>query len=147
MGDDRIVNANAEAVARLLAARPVVVGIGIAADVVPGMRKNLLLHSGPPVTWDAMSGPTRGAVMGGLIYEGLARTPEDAAKLAASGEVDFAPCHHHASVGPMAGIMTASMPVWIIENQAFGNRAYATLNEGLGKVLRYGAFDARSSTG
>jgi hypothetical protein len=142
LGDDRVIRANAEAVARLIAARPVIVGIGIAADVVPGMRRNLLLHSGPPVAWEAMSGPTRGAVMGGLIYEGLAETPEDAERLAASGKVDFAPCHHHASVGPMAGIMTASMPVWIIENQAFGNRAYATLNEGLGKVLRYGAFDA-----
>jgi hypothetical protein len=136
-----IAKANAEAVARVLAAKPTVVGIGTAADAIPGMRKNLVLHSGPPVTWDRMSGPTRGAVMGGLVYEGLARTPELAAKLAASGEIEFSPCHHHQAVGPMAGIVTASMPVWIIENQAFGNRAFSTLNEGLGKVLRYGAYD------
>jgi len=84
----------------------------------------------------------RGAVIGGLMYEGLAGNPEEAATLAASGKIRFDPCHHHDSVGPMAGIMTASMPVWIIENKAFGNKAYCTLNEGLGKVLRYGAYSA-----
>lgn len=132
--------ANAEAVRRILAAKPTVVGIGIAKDVVPGMAKDLILHAGPPVTWQKMCGPLRGAVIGGLIYEGLARTPEEAETLAASGRIRFEPCHHHDSVGPMAGVMTASMPVWIVENQAFGNRAYCTLNEGLGKVLRYGAY-------
>jgi hypothetical protein len=132
--------ANAEAVRRILAAKPTVVGIGLAKDVVPGMAKDLLLHAGPPVTWEKMCGPMRGAVMGGLMYEGLAKTPEEAEVLAASGKIRFDPCHHHDAVGPMAGVMTASMPVWIVENQAFGNRAYCTLNEGLGKVLRYGAY-------
>ena len=136
-----IAAATRQSVERLLAARPTIVGIGTALDAVPGMRRDLVLHAGPPVEWERMSGPTRGAVMGGLVYEGLAKTPEEAAKLAASGRVAFAPCHHHATVGPMAGVVTASMPVWILENTAFGNRAYATLNEGLGKVLRYGAYD------
>ena len=132
--------ANDAAVSRVLAAKPTVVGIGIARDVVPGMRKNLILHAGPPVTWQMMCGPMRGAVMGGLLYEGLAKDAGEAARLAASGEIDFEPCHHHASVGPMAGVITSGMPVWILENQAFGNRAFCTLNEGLGKVLRYGAY-------
>ena len=87
-----------------------------------------------------MCGPMRGGVIGGLIYEGLAQTREDAEKLGASGEIEFSPCHHHQAVGPMAGIVTASMPVWVLENKASGHRAYCTLNEGLGKVLRYGAF-------
>jgi hypothetical protein len=78
--------------------------------------------------------------MGALVYEGLARDPEEAARVAAAGSVTFAPCHHHQAVGPMAGVVTASMPVLVVENTAFGNRAFATLNEGLGKVLRYGAF-------
>ena len=132
--------ANEEAVSRVLAAKPTVVGIGVARDVVPGMRENLILHAGPPVTWEMMCGPMRGAVMGGLLYEGLAKDAGEAARLAASGEIDFEPCHHHASVGPMAGVMTSGMPVWILENKAFGNRAFCTLNEGLGKVLRYGAY-------
>jgi hypothetical protein len=136
-----IAAATRQSVERLLAARPTIVGIGTALDAVPGMRRDLVLHAGPPVEWERMSGPTRGAVMGGLVYEGLAKTPEEAAQLAASGKVAFAPCHHHATVGPMAGVVTASMPVWILENTAFGNRAYSTLNEGLGKVLRYGAYD------
>ena len=132
--------ANAVAVERILKGKPVLVGIGTARDVVPGMRPNLVLHAGPPITWERMCGPMRGAVIGGLIYEGLAKDRPEAEKLAASGKIDFEPCHHHASVGPMAGIMTSRMPVWIIENETYGNRAYATLNEGLGKVLRYGAF-------
>lgn len=137
---DEINTANQEALKRLVAAQPQIVGIGKALDTIPNMHERLILHSGPPVSWEKMSGPTKGAVMGGLVYEGLAKTPEDAAKLAASGEIEFAPCHHHHAVGPMAGIITPKMPVWIIENQAFGNRAYSTLNEGLGKVLRYGAY-------
>lgn len=138
---ETIASANQEASKRLLAAKPMIAGIGIAKDVIPGMKQNLFLHSGPPITWDRMSGPTRGAVIGGILYEGLADTPKQAETLAASGKIAFASCHHHQTVGPMAGIVTASMPVWMIENQTFGNRAFATLNEGLGKVLRYGAFD------
>ncbi len=138
-GSVKRAEANAESVRRVQAGKPTIVDIGIAQDVVPGMHKKLILHAGPPVKWEDMSGPMRGAVMGGLIYEGLASTPEEAEKLAASGEIEFDPCHHHSAVGPMAGIMTASMPVWIMENAEFGNRAYCTLNEGLGKVLRYGA--------
>ncbi len=146
-GDDgevrpEIAGATRASLERLLAARPQVVGIGRALDVIPGMRPDLVLHAGPPVEWERMSGPTRGAVMGGLVYEGLARTPEAAAELAGSGGVAFEPCHAHGAVGPMAGVVTASMPVWIIENATFGNRSFATLNEGLGRVLRYGAYDA-----
>ena len=131
--------ANQEAVSRILRGKPTIVDIGTALDDVPGMHKKLILHAGPPVTWDRMSGPMKGAVIGGLIYEGLAADNSEAEKLAASGEIEFSPCHHHSAVGPMAGVMTASMPVWILENATFGNRAYCTLNEGLGKVLRYGA--------
>ena len=133
--------ANKEALTRILAAQPTIVGLGIAGDVIPGMTKHTILHAGPPVTWARMSGPQRGAVMGGLIYEGLAKDATEAEALAASGSITFDPCHMHDAVGPMAGVVTASMPVWILENKTFGNRAYCTINEGLGKVLRFGAFD------
>jgi len=139
---EEIAQANQEAIKRLLAAKPVIKGIGTAIDVVPGMKKNMILHAGPPVTWERMCGPMRGAVIGGLIYKGLANDVREAEALATSGEITFEPCHHHAAVGPMAGVMTPSMPVWIIENETFGNRAYCTLNEGLGKVLRYGAYSS-----
>ncbi|TVQ38847.1 MAG: DUF1116 domain-containing protein [Spirochaetaceae bacterium] len=131
--------ANDEAVERLMKGKPTLVDIGIASDVVPGMHRTLVLHSGPPVSWERMAGPVRGAVIGGLIYEGLAGDAAEAEELAASGDIEYAPCHHHDAVGPMAGIMTAGMPVWIVKNETFGNAAYCTLNEGLGKVLRYGA--------
>lgn len=132
--------ANAEALERLQKAQPTLVGIGVAIDNIPGMTRKTILHAGPPITWDRMSGPLRGAIIGGLIYEGLASNEEEAIKLAESGEITFDSCHHHDAVGPMAGVTTASMPVWIVKNEAFGNYAYCTLNEGLGKVLRYGAY-------
>jgi hypothetical protein len=130
--------ANQEVVDRIQRGRPILVGMGIARDVIPGMHDHMILHAGPPIEWERMCGPTRGAVMGALIYEGLARDETEAAKLAASGEIEFSPCHHHHSVGPMAGVVSARMPVFILENKIFGNRAYCTQNEGLGKVLRYG---------
>lgn len=135
-----IEEANKKALEIIQGAQPTLVGMGIAQDVVPGMHKHLVMHAGPPITWDRMSGPLRGAVIGGLIYEGLADTPEEAEVLAASGKIEFDPCHHHASVGPMAGVVTASMPVFIVENKAEGNFAYCTQNEGLGQVLRFGAY-------
>ncbi|MBM4395193.1 MAG: DUF1116 domain-containing protein [Deltaproteobacteria bacterium] len=136
----RIDAANRDALDRILASRPCLVGVAVARDAVPGMEPDLFLHAGPPIGWDRMSGPLRGAVMGGMILEGMAATPDEAARLAAAGRVRFDPCHHHAAVGPMAGLVTPSMPVWVVEDPAApGRRAFCTLNEGLGKVLRYGA--------
>ncbi len=87
-----------------------------------------------------MSGPLRGSVIGALIFEGMAKDQKAAEALVIKGEVDFAPCHHYATVGPMAGVTSPSMMVYIVENETHGNRAYSNLNEGYGKVLRYGAF-------
>lgn len=138
----RIAAANKKAVERILAARPALVGLDTAINVIPGMRKDLILHAGPPIEWERMCGPMRGAVMGALIYEGLARNEKDAEALAASGKIKYSPCHEHSAVGPMAGIISASMPVFIIKNEEHGNYSYATMNEGLGKVLRYGAYSS-----
>ncbi len=131
---------NAIAVERMMTARPILTGIATARDVIPGMRENLLLHAGPPVEWDRMSGPMRGAVIGALILEGLATDETSAVGLVKSGQIEFAPCHHHNTVGPMAGVTSASMKVYVVENITHGNVAYSNLNEGYGKVLRYGAY-------
>ncbi len=112
-----IAKANAEALKKLLEARPFWVDIQPAIECVPGMKKNLILHAGPPVTWERMCGPQRGATIGALIYEGMAKNPEEAEELAASGEIEFDPCHHHDTVGPMAGIVCASMPMIVTENE------------------------------
>ncbi len=137
---DRIEQANAEALKRVQAGKPMLVGMDKAVDVIPGMGKTRFLHAGPPITWDRMCGPLKGAMIGAVLYEGLAASGEEAEKQLAEGAYSFAPCHEHSSVGPMAGVVSASMPVFIIENTAFGNRAFCTQNEGLGKVLRYGAY-------
>jgi len=140
--DNSIEPANRQALEIINSGRAFLVGMGIARDVVPGMHENLILHAGPPITWDRMCGPMRGAVMGALIYEGRAKNPEEAEALAASGKIEYAPCHEHGCTGPMAGIVSPSMPVFIIKNDTYGNHTYATQNEGLGKVLRYGAFSS-----
>ena len=132
--------ANAQAVDQMMSARPILKGLGTAAEVIPGMQGNLILHAGPPIEWGRMSGPLKGAVIGALLFEGLAKDEKRAAEMAASGEVDFAPCHHYGAAGPMAGVISASMAVYTVENVTHGNRGYSTLNEGYGKVLRYGAF-------
>ena len=132
--------ANQIAVEKMMSARPILKGVATARDVIPGMKDNLIMHAGPPIEWERMSGPMRGAVIGGLIFEGLAKNEKEAVGMVESGEVEFDPCHHHASVGPMAGVTTASMKVYILENVTHGNQAYSNLNEGYGKVLRYGAF-------
>jgi hypothetical protein len=132
--------ANEKAVKLLLSGKPCLVGMGRALDVIPGMKKNLILHAGPPIGWERMCGPMRGGIIGALLYEGMAQTPEEAERLASSGEIEYSPCHDHQAVGPMAGIISRSMPVFIVKNEEHGNLAYATMNEGLGKVLRYGAY-------
>jgi hypothetical protein len=132
--------ANRKAADLIIGAHPVLVDIGRAADVIPGMKPGLVLHAGPPVDWERMCGPVKGAVMGALMYEGLAKDLKEAERLAASGEIDFDPCHHHQTVGPMAGVVSSSMYVYVVKNETNGNLAYCTLNEGLGKVLRFGAY-------
>ena len=132
--------ANLAAAERMLSARPVLSGMAPAREVIPGMRDNLLLHAGPPIEWERASGPLRGAFIGALLFEGLAKSEAEAVGMIQAGEVDFEPCHHHNSVGPMAGVTSASMQVYIVENLTHGNKAYSNLNEGYGKVLRYGAF-------
>jgi hypothetical protein len=124
----------------MMEARPVLIGLGKAIDVVPGMRENLLLHAGPPITWARASGPMRGAITGALVLEGKAKDMAGAQALVESGQIELEPCHHHQAVGPMAGVICPSMSVYILENETHGNRSYSNLNEGYGKVLRYGAF-------
>ena len=135
-----IESANTEATQRMMEARPVVIGMGKAIDVIPGMRQDLLLHAGPPITWERASGPMQGAITGALIFEGKANNEAEAQALVESGEIQLEPCHHHQSAGPMAGIICPSMSVYILENKTHGNQSFSNLNEGYGKVLRYGAY-------
>jgi hypothetical protein len=134
--------ANRTAVERMMAARPILTGLATARDVIPGMDESLLLHAGPPIEWARASGPLRGAVIGALLFEGRARGEAEAAALVERGEVRLEPCHHHAAVGPMAGVISPSMRVYVVEDAAHGHRTFSNLNEGYGKVLRYGAFSA-----
>ena len=114
--------ANREAYRAYLAAQPVLAGIGVAGETIPGMNGRLILHSGPPIAWERMCGPMKGAIIGAIVFEGWAPDVERARALAESGSVRFEPCHHHGAVGPMAGIISPSMPVWIVRE--VGERSF-----------------------
>ena len=137
-----IEEANAEALRRMLEGVPVLVDVVPAREVIPALEGKVLLHSGPPIGWDRMCGPMQGAIAGAIVFEGWAPDLERATEMAAAGGVAFHPNHHFDAVGPMTGITTRSMPVMVVENRRFGNRAYCTINEGLGKVMRFGGNDA-----
>ena len=133
--------ANREARDRMDRGDPVWTGMVYAKDVLPDMDRYTIGHAGPALTWQEMCGPLRGAVIGAIQYEGLAQTGEEAEALIAAGKIRFRPNHSAACVGPMTGMITWSMPLFRVENRAFGNVAYCTINEGLGKVMRFGAND------
>jgi hypothetical protein len=140
--DPRAAEANDTAVGRMLAARPHLVDVVPAREAIDGMHDRLLLHAGPPIAWEDCTGPLRGAITGALRYEGLANSPEVVSALLAHGEVELRPCHSAGAVGPMAGVVSASMPMLVVRDESSGLTARCTLNEGLGKVLRFGAYDA-----
>jgi hypothetical protein len=126
----KIEAANEEAVKRINAAEPVLVDIAPAREVIPGLTDKMILHSGPPVDWQHMCGAQRGAMIGVALFEGWAKSADEAVHLLQSGTIKFEPNHHHQTVGPMAGTVSVSMPVWVVENRAFGNRAFCRQVEG-----------------
>jgi Protein of unknown function (DUF1116) len=136
----RVEHANSLAFEQYLGAQPVLVDVMSAGQAIGAMsQRKLLLHSGPPIFWLDMCGPVQGAIIGAILFEGWATTHEAAERLVLDGAIEFEPCHHYGAVGPMAGIISPSMPLWVIENKTNGRRAFSNFNEGLGKVLRFGA--------
>lgn len=139
-GHPLVEQANATALEQYLAAQPRLVDVQLAGDAMPALtEQRMILHAGPPIAWPDMCGPVQGAIIGAILYEKWAETPAQAHQLAATGDIAFAPCHHHDAVAPMAGIISPSMPVWVVQNTTGANQAFCNFNEGLGKVLRFGA--------
>jgi hypothetical protein len=138
--DPRRASANRAAVERILAAGSQLVDVRPASEVI-GLRDRMLLHSGPPLTWETASGPMRGALIAACLFEEWATDVEDAERILAAGEITLDPCHHHRTVGPMAGVTSPSMWMWCLKDPVNGGQAFCNLNEGLGKVLRMGAFN------
>ncbi len=140
LADPRRVPANELAVRRIAETQAMLVDVLPAGEVL-GLSARDFLHAGPPIGWDRASGPLRGALLGAAAFEGLVEQPEQAEALFAGGTgYTLDPCHHHRAVGPMAGVISASMWLFVVADPATGRQAYASLNEGLGKVLRYGAY-------
>jgi hypothetical protein len=141
MADPRRPGANAQALAAMLGAQAHLVDVRPASEAL-GLERGQLLHAGPPVDWERASGPMRGALIGALLFEGWAATAEQAERLLASGDgVGWEPCHGRGAVGPMAGVVSPSMWVFCLRDESTGHESWCSLNEGLGKVLRYGAYE------
>lgn len=133
--------ANREVIAKIVASQPVMIDNVRAKEVIPEMAEGkVILHAGPPIEYKNMPDPVQGSCVGAVLFEEWADNEEDARKLLASGEIKLIPCHHVNAVGPMGGITSPNMPVFVVENRTNGNRAYCTMNEGIGKVLRFGAY-------
>ena len=126
---EKIENANKEAIEKVLTSRPILVDVKPAIEVIPGMKKNLIMHAGPPINWQNMCGPMRGAIIGTLLFENLAETKDEAINNIEKGEIEFSPNHEYHAVGPMAGIISASMPVFVVENEPYNNTAFARVVE------------------
>ena len=137
--DRRRAAANRRALEAMLAAGAVLVDVRPAGAAL-GLQPGQLLHAGPPLAWDRASGPMRGALIGAMLLEGLAADPGEAERRLGSGEVEFEPCHHRGAVGPMAGVVSPSMWVFELRDEVHDRTAWCSLNEGLGRVLRYGAY-------
>ena len=136
---ERIEQANKEALRRILSGEPELIDVCPAGELIPELDDHSIGHAGPPIAWKEMCGPMQGAIMGAAVYEGMASTLEEAAEMAASGKIHFISNHSMHCVGPMTGMITSSMPLWVVRNKTFGNYAYSTFNEGIGKVMRFGA--------
>jgi hypothetical protein len=139
LADPRRTAANTEAVRRMLAAGALLVDVAPAADVL-GLHRGQFCHAGPPIDWDRASGPLRGALIGAALLEGLAKDAPTAERLLASSTVELSPCHSRGGVGPMAGVVSPSMWVFVLRDEVHGRDSWCSLNEGLGAVLRYGAY-------
>ncbi|MCF1504000.1 DUF1116 domain-containing protein [Afifella sp. H1R] len=138
--------ANAAVLDEMRSARPYLVDVRPAHECIPALSEgHVLMHAGPPIEWAAMTGPMKGAVLGACLYEGWAKTTEEAEAFAQKS-VRFVPCHDQSAVGPMGGITSANMPVLVVRNANQGNFAYCNLNEGIGKVMRFGAFEGEVQT-
>jgi hypothetical protein len=136
-----IAQANEAIIERIKAARPHWIAVCPAKEAVPVLAQGRkLLHAGPPITWEEMTGPMRGACIGAAMFEGWATREEDAVALLEQGEIEFIPCHHVGAVGPMGGITSATMPVLVVRDVVHGNQSCCNMNEGIGKVMRFGAY-------
>lgn len=133
--------ANQAVIQKIVAASPVLLDVVPAKKVIKELDGGkVLLHAGPPIKWENMTSPMQGSCIGATLFEGWAADEQEARAMLETGKVTFIPCHHVNAVGPMGGITSANMPVFVVENTTDGNRAYCSMNEGIGKVLRFGAY-------
>lgn len=137
---DTIDTANQAVIDKVIQSAPFLMDVRPAKEVIPELDSHMLLHAGPPMNWEDMTDPMQGSCVGAVLFEEWATDEISARKMLASGKITFAPCHHYNAVGPMGGITSASMPLVVVKNKTDGNFAYCTMNEGIGAVLRFGAY-------
>lgn len=136
-----IQEANEAVIQQVIESQPFLLDVVPAKDVIEELNQKAILHAGPPIKWENMTHPMQGSCIGATLFEGWADNEDDAQQMLEAGEIKFIPCHSVDAVGPMGGITSANMPVLVVENKANEKRAYCNLNEGIGAVLRFGAYN------
>ncbi len=131
---------NQDVIEQMKNSQPFLMDVVPANSVIDVLKNKVILHAGPPIEFKDMTGPMQGSCIGAVLFEGWASTEDEAREILSNGTVSFSPCHHHNAVGPMGGITSGNMPVLVVKNMLDGTMAYCTLNEGIGKVLRFGAY-------
>ena len=101
---------------------PVLLDVRPAIEVVPGMTRTTILTSGPPLPWADYIGGQRDAIIGAVRFENLAETHDEAGAKLDAGDITVGGCHDYGCIGSLAGVYSASMNVFVVENRAFGNR-------------------------
>ena len=134
--------ANEAVIQKITEAQPFLIDVKPGKELIPELNERVILHAGPPMKWEDMTDPMKGSCVGAVLFEGWETTEEDARKLLSNGGVKFIPCHSVDAVGPMGGITTGNMPLLVVKNNTDGKKAYCTMNEGIGKVLRFGAYSS-----
>ena len=134
--------ANEAVIQKITEAQPFLIDVKPGKEVIQELNERVILHAGPPMKWEDMTDPMKGSCVGAVLFEGWETTEEGARKLLSEGGVKFIPCHSVDAVGPMGGITTGNMPMLVVKNNTDGKKAYCTMNEGIGKVLRFGAYSS-----
>ena len=132
--------ANEAVIGKITEAQPFLMDVRPGKEVISELNERVILHAGPPMKWEEMTDPMKGSCVGAVLFEGWANNEEEARKMLSEGGVKFLPCHSVDAVGPMGGITTGNMPLLVVKNNTDGKKAYCTMNEGIGKVLRFGAY-------
>src|SRR5699024_1946375 len=137
---EKIKVSNKSVVDRIIKSKPVLKRVKLAKELIPELKEKVLLHAGPPIKYENMTEPKQSTCVGAILFEDWAKNEKEVFRMLENGEIKFIPCHDVKAVGPMGGITSMNMPMFVVEDEINKTVGYCIMNEGIGKVLRFGAY-------